>query len=158
MEHGLRNKKELTQDQIEYRKKYNRDRYKVKKDKILKLNEEWRSRNIEYLIWHRAKMRSKRSGLSFNIEVSDIIIPNMCPLLNTPIIWSGGEDSPALDRIDNTLGYIKGNVWIISHLANRMKNSATIDELNHFSKNWKIMMETRPDLDDRYKGDRNDIQ
>ena len=33
------------------------------------------------------------------------------------------------------LGYIKGNVWVISNKANRIKNNATLEELRLLVKN-----------------------
>lgn len=39
------------------------------------------------------------------------------------------DDSYSLDRIDSSKGYIKGNVWVISLRANRIKNDSTPDEL-----------------------------
>ena len=39
------------------------------------------------------------------------------------------DASPALDRLDNAKGYVKGNVVVISYKANRMKSNATIDEI-----------------------------
>jgi hypothetical protein len=35
----------------------------------------------------------------------------------------------SLDRIDSSKGYIKGNVWVISLRANRIKNDSTPQEL-----------------------------
>lgn len=122
--------------------------YKNNQKKIIKRNADWLKDNPDYALWHRAKQRAKRNGLDFNIEQTDVIIPPTCPLLEFPIIWGNGEQSPALDRIDNTKGYIKGNVWVISHLANRMKNNGTIMQLDTFCKNW--MMAHRPDMDDRW--------
>ena len=71
----------------------------------------------------RAKYRAKQKGLDFNITKEDIVIPDICPLLGTPM------KSPSLDRIDPTKGYIKGNVWVISNRANTLKNDASLQEL-----------------------------
>jgi hypothetical protein len=45
------------------------------------------------------------------------------------------DDSPTLDRKDPRLGYVKGNVWVISHKANRLKGSFTPNELKTFCEN-----------------------
>jgi hypothetical protein len=87
-----------------------------------------------------AKSRAKTKGLEFDLTIEDIKIPEYCPILHLKLTahkgCSGGKkDSPALDRIDNTKGYIKGNVRVISHLANMMKSHATNEELIMFS-NW----------------------
>lgn len=38
-------------------------------------------------------------------------------------------NSPSVDRIDNSRGYVKGNVAIISNKANTKKGELTIDEV-----------------------------
>jgi hypothetical protein len=85
-------------------------------------------------MWHAAKKRAKEKGLEFDIELSDISIPEVCPILGTALQRERGSltttgCSPSLDRKDNSLGYVKGNVWVISHRANRLKPDATIEEL-----------------------------
>ncbi len=92
----------------------------------------------EYKLWNRAKTRCKKSGLEFSIEIEDIKIPEFCPYLDLPLVIHKGSpggkpNSPALDRIDNRLGYTKNNIQVISHLANQMKASATPDQLILFS-------------------------
>jgi hypothetical protein len=87
----------------------------------------------------RAKSRSKTRNHEFNIEFEDIIVPEYCPILNIKLEYNsgraGGEsNSPSLDRIDNTKGYVKGNVIVISQLANCMKSSSSPEELKQFAK------------------------
>ena len=48
---------------------------------------------------------------------------------------NGYSDDLTIDRIDNSKGYVKGNIQIISKKANSMKNSASLDELRKFCKN-----------------------
>ena len=80
-----------------------------------------------------------------NIELKDVIIPEKCPVLEIPFIQGIKGDyqyTYSLDRIDNTKGYIKGNIQVITNKANSMKNSATIDELKVFCENMlKIINE-----------------
>lgn len=79
-----------------------------------------------------AKHRAKRDGLPFDITVEDISIPEFCPILGTKIAVSEnlyGDNSPSVDKVVPSLGYVKGNVYIVSHRANRLKSDATIDEL-----------------------------
>lgn len=76
---------------------------------------------------------------AFDISAEDLIIPEYCPLLGIKINLDEdrerGVDSPSLDRIDNTKGYTKDNIAVISDLANIMKNRATLDQLTLFVKN-----------------------
>lgn len=39
------------------------------------------------------------------------------------------DTSPTIDRVDNSKGYIKGNVVVVSYLANRIKSSADANQL-----------------------------
>lgn len=108
------------------------------RDMLFEQKKASRIRNFVHAMWKAAKDRADKKGLEFNIEESDILIPTVCPLLNIPIEFGTKEDynsSPSLDRIDNTKGYIKGNIWVISKKANTMKNSATLKELHTFCTN-----------------------
>jgi hypothetical protein len=61
----------------------------------------------------------------------------------------GSKDcSFSLDRIDSSKGYIKGNVWIISHKANTMKSASTLEEFLLMAQNWKLWKENNYDLSD----------
>ena len=52
----------------------------------------------------------------------------MCPVFNIKLNTGNRLNSPTLDRIDNNLGYVKGNIKIISSKANRLKNNGTLEE------------------------------
>ena len=63
--------------------------------------------------------------------------PKVCPVFGIDLDWgmNGNQpDSPSLDRIDPTKGYIPGNVMMMSTLANRMKQNATFEQLKQFSR------------------------
>lgn len=79
-----------------------------------------------------AKARAKKAGKDFSITLDDVPVPEFCPVLGTKLaVGNGGStrNSPTIDRIDNTKGYIQGNVWVISRRANDLKADATLLEL-----------------------------
>jgi hypothetical protein len=84
-------------------------------------------------MWWRAKKRSEKSGIEFNIEIADIKIPINCPVFNFPFevgVGKGPSDkSPSLDRIDNTKGYVKDNIQVISFKANKIKNDCNVEDV-----------------------------
>lgn len=83
------------------------------------------------------RYRAKKANIDCNIEMTDILIPEFCPILNIKIEFSKGEvkdNSPSVDRVVPKLGYVKGNIQIISHKANRIKGHATIQELKQIIK------------------------
>jgi hypothetical protein len=86
---------------------------------------------INYILT-RTRCRAKKLGLPFNITHEDIVIPKRCPIFGYELKISEGQQadcSPSIDRIIPELGYVKGNIQIISWRANDLKKNATIDEL-----------------------------
>jgi hypothetical protein len=84
-------------------------------------------------MWWRAKKRSEKSGVSFNIRIDDILMPDICPVFGFKFEVGNGkgptDKSPSLDRIDNSKGYVKGNIQVISFKANKMKNDCNVDDV-----------------------------
>jgi hypothetical protein len=91
------------------------------------------ARNKTTQILSRLKFRAKAQGIAFDLDRSDIIIPDVCPVLGIKLTWNQGRgyhpDSPSVDKIDPSRGYVKGNVRVISARANLLKNDATVEEL-----------------------------
>lgn len=88
----------------------------------------------ERLLLSAAKQRSRRDGTLFTITVDDVRIPRLCPILGVELKSGVGrgkhlDTSPSIDRIVPALGYVPGNVWVISSKANRMKSDATVKEI-----------------------------
>ena len=134
-------------------KEYNREYYKNNKERLKdKRNkreleryyknrddekvEEWkavRRANAShpcYKIFNAAKHRAKKSGLEFTICLNDLVVPDLCPILMTPLTRDGSRwNSPSIDRVDNSKGYTPDNVRIISTFANTRKGSLTLDQI-----------------------------
>lgn len=94
-----------------------------------------------------AKNRAKKFGIPCNITADDIIIPSYCPILGMPLVIGQkirrAKNSPSLDRINPKLGYVKGNIRVISMLANMMKSDATEDQLLTFAANIGVYLENK---------------
>lgn len=114
-----------------------------------KKNDHWRKKaqanykknHLDGYMLSHAKFRAKSKGIEFSLTKEDIEIPKYCPVLGIELIVSKGKathNSPSLDRIDNTKGYIPGNVIVVSYRANTLKNDASLDEMralvNYYSK------------------------
>ena len=96
------------------------------------MSKRYRERYPEKGLWRGARLRASKRGIEFSIDVEDIHVPDQCPVFRVPFV-KGGMQSASLDRIDNSKGYIPGNVQVISRRANTMKGDATEDEMRLFA-------------------------
>lgn len=113
----------------EQNKRKCKDYYETKGRELAKISKE---KDIRKYLYHSAKARAKQRNEEFSIEVEDIVIPDNCPIFGIPLKYHRGvkqDDSYSIDRIDSSKGYIKGNIWVISLRANRIKNDSTPEEL-----------------------------
>ena len=107
------------------------------------------SKSYEYKLLQGAKQRAQKQNVPFSLTIDDIVIPQKCPFLNIDLKKSKGrfsDSSPSLDKIIPSLGYVKGNVQVISHKANVMKNGASLEELKIFSENILIFLKESYDI------------
>lgn len=116
---------------------YVRSKYQIKSNFIERTYSNIVDRKKGYII-RNSKFQSRRRGIPFDLTYEDLELPSHCPILGIQLEYFNTGNSPnhyTLDRIDNTKGYIKGNVIIMSRLANAMKNEANFEQLRCFSKN-----------------------
>lgn|GEM_PF-2194147 len=93
---------------------------------------------IAYNMLMRARKRAKREGYACTIGLEDIIVPEACPITGEILVAHKGRffhNSPTLDKIIPELGYIPGNVAVISFAANNMKSGYSFDDLRFYCLN-----------------------
>lgn len=96
--------------------------------------------DAQSVMFNNCKQRAKRTGITFSITKEDIVIPDLCPVFGIELKRckkDNWNNSPSLDRIDNSKGYIKGNIVVVSRRANILKKDATIEELELLAKFYK---------------------
>lgn len=134
-------KKEWYNNNLEKARLQMRERYKHNPEKYKKANALYyavpENRAKKLLI--KIKERALKDGIPFNLELDDIIIPTHCPYLGMELTHHLGkgylDSNSSIDKIIPELGYTKGNIQVISRLANQMKNSATKEQLITFAHN-----------------------
>ena len=83
---------------------------------------------------------AKKRRLEMDIQECDIVIPTHCPVLGIPLevgTRRAKDNSPSLDRVNPSKGYVRGNVEVISWRANRLKSDASLVEIaaiHHYMK------------------------
>ena len=95
----------------------------------------YRFKEPKRFILYSSRQGAKIRGIEHRLILSDIPdIPKHCPVfpwieIEHKVSEGRRDNSPSLDRIDNTIGYVKGNVRIISWRANQAKSDLTDQEL-----------------------------
>ena len=105
-----------------------------------------------------ARQRTRITGRPFEDgileELLKIGIPERCPVYGIPIRQGGTQysgrgrtrtdNSPSLDCVIQQLGYVRGNVRIISWIANRHKDNASADQHEMIVKYIRSHLEKLP--------------
>jgi hypothetical protein len=87
-------------------------------------------RNVLSSIAHRCKQHKLPYNLT-SVYVSSLI-PDICPVLGIPLKRDHKgctPASPSIDRIVPELGYVRGNIIIVSQLANQIRNCASPSQI-----------------------------
>lgn len=93
----------------------------------------------------RAQSRARKKGFEFSLVAEDLMpLPTRCPIFGIELTRGNGQQDPSafsLDRIDNSKGYVSGNVIVMSYLANRLKNDGTAEHHEKIAA-WMRVMES----------------
>lgn len=120
----------------------NREQYYLHKDRVRatqriyekRIQDEARTDKILHakILIKNCRNRVRKQSVPFEITYKDIPIPEKCPILGMELKFNRGKvgrDSATIDKIIPSLGYVKGNVIVISMKANLIKNDAIPDEI-----------------------------
>ncbi len=138
------------------RSEYSKKRYEANKERLREQQKKWykersgrgkewadnrKFNNPTSLLFNNAKSRAKVRGIEFTITIDDVVIPDVCPVLGIPLFFresvgdrSRNDNNPSIDRIDSNIGYVKGNIVVMSWRANHLKNDGTLDEFKKLVK------------------------
>jgi len=91
------------------------------------------------------QQRARKLGLECNVNTQYLksIWTDQCPILNVPLFAGVKRGTipelnlASVDRLDNTKGYIKGNVHFISYRVNNIKSDASFEEIERLYNWWK---------------------
>jgi hypothetical protein len=64
------------------------------------------------------------------------VVPVACPCCSSTLLQGVSRTAPtapSLDRLDNSRGYVPGNVWVICFRCNALKGDSTPQELRRIA-------------------------
>lgn len=109
------------------RKAAYRARYPDRAAAQIKRAHDRRRADVPAFLCAKAKERAARKGVPFDLTPADIVVPASCPVFGVRF-GKGGPNAASLDRIIPALGYVPGNVRVMSHRANRLISDGTAEE------------------------------
>jgi hypothetical protein len=93
-----------------------------------------------------ARTRARNLGTDFNLTADHLVSTydrqdGKCFYTDVPLVIAVGNgqrdrDAISIDRVDNGVGYLKGNVVLVSTRTNTMKSDATLDEMAIWMPEW----------------------
>lgn len=107
------------------------EKHKISKPYVYHLIQKYSGKHYTSVRFGMLKHKAKSKNIPFTILESDLSYPEYCPVLGIKLNYSAkniSDNSPSIDKIIPELGYIKGNVKIISNRANRIKNDGSYEE------------------------------
>lgn len=105
------------------------------------------SNPLKYLLIN-VKARCKRNGIVFDITPADIEQVQTCPMFGIELDYLStktkvgmmNDNAATLDRIDPKLGYVRGNVVVLSWRANKLKGDIKPEEMGPVVRYYNHLM------------------
>lgn len=97
------------------------------------------------------RKRSAKAGIPFNLTCDDLLeaFPKdgRCPVLGMTLVFGpngsrGNRTNASVDRTIPRLGYVRGNISIVSMRANSIKQDASASEVARVAA-WMAAMESK---------------
>lgn len=101
------------------------------------------SKNTLEAQFRARRNQSLKKGIPFTITFEELEQPEFCPVLGLKLNyeWSGKNgghlrdpSKATIDKVVPELGYVPGNVFVISWRANKLKSDMKLDELEKIMK------------------------
>jgi len=112
---------------------------------------EYRRKTPRFNLYSTLRLAKKRAEVTIDVEYLLNLFEEqkgLCALSGIKMTWATGKTEPtsiSIDRIDNSKGYVQGNVRLICMVVNAFKSTQTDDELYEFAKKLvENMAKTKP--------------
>lgn len=100
--------------------------------RILEYNRKWyrAKQNANPAAYLISRATRDPSRLYVELKAEDVHVPSHCPCCGVKMEFGRPvENSPTLDRIDNAVHYVRGNVIVVCYRCNRAKGDLSVKEL-----------------------------
>jgi len=124
-----------TQAKASYSRFWEKNRTKEKREQRRAFFEASPKEAWWHFTYHAAKTRARKKGVPVDRIKPAIDLPDHCPVLGIELRYKAPgkcgptPNSPSVDRKVPALGYVAGNMRIISNRANMIKNNASVEEV-----------------------------
>ena len=105
----------------------------------LEIQQKYRSNSPRFSMYQTLYQAKKRAEVTIDINyLMDLFEKQkgLCALSGVKMTWSKGKVLPtsiSIDRIDNSKGYVPGNVRLLCVVVNAFKSTMTDDQLYDFA-------------------------
>lgn len=116
----------------------------------------YRERHYSRTVIKRLRESAVKKGVPMELTEADVdrllSTTVVCPVFGTPFTVGGvrHDDSPSFDCFIPALGYVLGNVHVISWRANRLKNNATLEDVERLLA-WMNSVQSQPGATDEHR-------